>query len=350
MDEKNIFIALSYYPYRPNKNPKENHFTEALVYILRTDKELLKEIIKKFLDLNGNSTRFLDKLEPDELEIITQEPERIEYGKIISDIEIKVGNKLWIMFENKIDSKLGPKQLEKYIMLLKQSNIKHKFLFFITLFPEKVSKRVSDSEYFIPIIWSEIYEAIKSRFKKVKNNEQKNYLKQFIKYMEMNEMGAFEGFDQKELDIWIKYQKFNKELENFMPKVKQLFLDKGFKKLSSDSYPWNTDGRALSFRNEKNHNNTLIVGFWKYDKQDAYWKPGVYCFVDFVIKGKTWDKIKNSVPSKVYYDSKHRCLTYALLLKDVLGNEKEPEKQITNLLAFYDKALKELIKTDQKYK
>ena len=272
-------------------------------------------------------------------------------AKIKSDIEISVRKELLIVFENKIGAKEGMdnegrKQLEKYVSLLNQTKgIKNKFLFFITLFPERVKKKVTDSKYYNEIIWSEIYGVIKSHIKEVKcvevNEVVKKYLlEQFIEYMEAEKMGSFEGFDTNELDVLIKYGQFKENLEKFMPKLKMHLSDGGFKRNGSK----NTDiCRHWILKNKKISKQNFGAGFYLWNKEDLSWKPGLYCFV-YILTDKYKGQYKplNDVPNKAYIDE-HGGISYGELLKDVLGNKTTPEGQVKKLLAFYDKALKEII-------
>jgi len=345
---KNVFTALSNYVPREKSNPKENHFTEAFKFIIENDEKLLTKIIRRVLQLNNKDIGFIDKLDFSNVQIISQEQHETSMGRIISDIEIKVGKQLWIIIENKLGAKEGEDdqgrtQLEKYIFLLDEDkSLKNRYLFFITLTPENVSTKVGANQYYVSTIWSEIYEVIRSHTKEVSDTRDRYLLGQFVDYMGVEDMGAFEGFDNNDLDVWVRYKKFNENLEKFIPKLKA-HIEKKEYVLFNQKFPEYSHGRILNFKSKKNPTDRLALGFWRVDKQSSGLKPGVYCILDYFVTNKHWPKTKEA-EGAVY--SNGDSLEYISLLDDVLGKEKDPEVQIEKLLAFYDKALTEILNSE----
>jgi hypothetical protein len=354
MSGENIFISLSLYSPSLEANPKENHFTEAFSFLVSKQKPLLKTIIKQVLEYKGRDSKLIEKMDCNKMEIRTQVENLLSGKKTISDIQIST-DEFVILIENKIDSKEGEDedgntQLEKYIKLL--DIIKGKrdgYLFYITLNPEDVKRSVELSEYFIHITWSEMFDFLNEYTKNITNETDKWILSQFLEYMKCMGMGSFEGFKQDELEAWLKMDEFDKGAEKLLNEVKRLLITlkyDGIELKRSKEFRY----IEFAYKNFRKSEAVGYIGLYKWQGNDPgyiNYPRGVYCFVDFKAKGNVaWTNDSQPRPGQVYFSERTR-ITYDFMLSDLIGNEKNPEKQIKLILEFYKKGLTAIEKTKE---
>lgn len=166
---------LKLYKNNSNKIPLEDFNTECFSGILRLFPDILNEFITTFLQLPD-----------DKYKIETQSRERIE-GDQNCIIDFVVRGKKHICFiENKIESKEGANQLNKYARVLEQNYSDYeKYLFYCTKYSEP--KNQKGDYHFKQFKWYEIAKFLK-RFDK---NELINDYIQFLKYHRMEQDNTF---------------------------------------------------------------------------------------------------------------------------------------------------------------
>ena len=191
----------------------EDYFTHILAFILRKDKEVIREFLRLF-ELNIDFKKY---------EIFTQQND--EKTKKRPDIEIQLrtsGNVISIFIENKIDSVVYEEicedvetktekienQLERYSQIQKKrietKEINKGFVFLLTRDYEHVEDQIYNIIFlnthnkFKHVYWSEIYKLFNDFQPK---NEVLRFLKyEFISLMESENMESFKGLKEKDLD------------------------------------------------------------------------------------------------------------------------------------------------------
>jgi len=199
----NIFVGLTKYSETPQTTQKENQFTEALAYILSRDKILLNRFLKYCFNIQISKPI-----------IKTQASYNLENRKQRPDMEIR-GDDTLIFIENKVNSGLNTRQIEKYLAILKNNDVKKYKLMILTKNVEDNISRTIRNNHIIQKRWMDLYGLFQKYLSHNKSKVQ-FLLEDFLEFMERENMKPFETLKKDELDSW---KKFN----NLVSKFESLF-------------------------------------------------------------------------------------------------------------------------------
>ncbi len=192
-----LYRRLQSYSPRPEKNPKEDFFTEALVHLVDTTLGLHQEYVKFLAELAfGEGTVELDG---SEMQIDTQS--RLKSGGR-PDVRIAVYGEddeltLCIICEHKLEASEGWKQLLDYMKELEKVKAERKILAYITYdsVEQKSIDGVEKSEEtkFLHLRWSAVYGFLK-QFAQSHFLENRAYYDEFLIYMQELKMDPITSF------------------------------------------------------------------------------------------------------------------------------------------------------------
>ena len=199
---------LKLYKSNSLKTPLEDFTTELFVGVLNYDTFLKQKFFEEFLKSKSNN-----------LKIQTQKKYKLkDYSDCIVDIVIENESELYFI-ENKVNSKEGYKQLERYSLVL--DKFKEKGYETRLMYCSKISeKKEIKSHKFKQFTWHYLSEFIKSNSKEKLSTEFRRYLKQ-------NDMGTDMTIKSNDLvtleNITKVFNLMNRNLENVFSNFKKRF-------------------------------------------------------------------------------------------------------------------------------
>jgi hypothetical protein len=200
---------------------KENFTTELLALLLSSNKLLCSQIVY----------RLFNEKAPEALsQNFTIETQQYFEGGNIVDMLIR-NDRYFIIFENKTGSQLGESQLERYyeILQMEKKFTKRKVLLvYIDIdMPDVVpieQNNACESSEFKKMEWKDVWNMLKEIEKSHGSSldyATKVLLKEFFGWMEVNDMGGFEGFKADDLGAWPRYIRLKHKLESIIKSLKK---------------------------------------------------------------------------------------------------------------------------------
>ncbi len=333
----NIFIELNKYRPRENLTPEENFFTQSFKIILEQYREIAKEIIT-FLSNN--------KIQPN----YKFETQKV-YEKSIVDMVITGHNHNKLLLEIKVEAgESSDKQIQKYL------NLQKGYVAVISKYDINPIIIKHKEQYLGLFYWSSIHSLIKKYI--YKNNIQKDeLLYQFLSYMESKGMNSFDGISTTvHYSTWANYQNMFLTFRNILTEIQEHF-NKFHYELSGikEKYQW-CDAHFTFFPQNrlkafKKFKITPYIGIFIYDEK--IWKSGyqidykndVYLYIEFVNGNNSFgDENISEIKRGVFYSRYTSHWIIETPLKNVIGKESNPDRQIKKIIEFYMSSLKLLNK------
>lgn len=192
MNKDSLFKRLQSYTPRLDRNPKEDFFTEAFVYAIQCDPNLLR----KYVEFLSSDIEFPWIIEDDDsITIETQ----IQYDRNRPDVTIQVfdesyNQKFVIICEHKLDANEGDSQLSRYSDVLDNDSCDEtKLLVYITKYYES---EIEEYEFNIPfnyLRWSDIYNWIDS-LSELSEDFLVNQIKKYMEELKMPDVKMIDPF------------------------------------------------------------------------------------------------------------------------------------------------------------
>ncbi|WBW96230.1 PD-(D/E)XK nuclease family protein [Oceanirhabdus sp. W0125-5] len=230
-----------------NKTPLEDFTTEILVGLLESDASLLDKFTNNILDVQGENFRIRSQKKyyvKDDMDCI---------------IDVVIENDEVLCFlENKVNSKEGYKQLQRYTTLLnnieKEQN-KKVYLRYCTKYYDE--KDITDID-FKQFRWNHIY-------KFLSDYSEDKFVKEYMDFLRSENMAGADNFNIQDLmvlsNINSTFSKINQCIDTIKPKFKELFgqpsRSTGVNTLGENNGYWIWSNKKLA-----DGQVVINLGFW----------------------------------------------------------------------------------------
>jgi len=300
LESQNIFIAVSKYPYNPNRTPRENQHTAFFAYMLNRDKALLHNLVNTLL---STKSRYIKKLQPEDYaEVIIHKSESLDGQIRYPDMKIRtLDSRLTIYVENKIDS-LERKseegsQLIDYLNIAKANSSNENFVIYLTKSYEPLPKEIEEDEYFAgKFLWGKISTIIRE----YDSTNHDNITSEFLDYMKECEMTESNGFDKEYTEHWMAFNKFRNIINEFLEELEYKFKERGYKVEDDDEYTYSLRTISKSYWNIKKDDRFFIdFGFHLVPDPNNSDQNNIYLITELVMRREFYDIFESKVETQL---------------------------------------------------
>lgn len=238
-----LFVRLSKYAPRAGKSAIENFFTELVGHLLAQEDAARQEFLW-FLPSN-----LADSLR--DAQVTTQystESRNIDLAHLRPDLVLRSGG-LELIVENKVDDKLEEKQLRQYLDYAQER--RHAYVVVASRAHNPTVEKFQHNPQFPRFEGEILWWQVADRWSKRRTDFSDKYLIEgVLEFMEENQMGAFEPFQQKEIsapNLWRAFvKKRDQLLSRLSMKIGQATLLEACGLRSRGVYPDGETAGALS--------------------------------------------------------------------------------------------------------
>lgn len=344
----NIFFGLTKYSDTKFTTQLENQFTESIAYLLSKDSKLFTFFLNKLVK---------EKLGKREKAIITQSREKLEDRDRVPDIKI-LGEQLIVLIENKINSQLESKQINRYLKILNDSEANKKYMVIITRKAENLN--LSDKKIKIRYIrWIDVYNILSNYLHRgyaKAESLSKLLIKDFLLFMEDKGMKPFETIISDELNAWKKTKALIEKIRLVIDEI-QIELKK--RKYICSKVTTSHESVQMRFRPAKvNQKKWIKKGLGKnlkimfsldFDKEDEelyvwcsfYFRTSAKYFEEYIETSKAKKRVYKNLENKGFEIINRRIFEKSACLAELIENTMG-EKQKEKIVGFFMSALDDL--------
>jgi hypothetical protein len=212
MMPNDLFVRLSKYAPRAGKSAIENFFTELVGHLLAQEDAALQEFLG-FLPSN-----LADGLR--DAKVTTQystESRNIELARLRPDLVLR-SSAAELIVENKVDDKLEEKQLRQYLDYAQER--RHAYVVVASRAHNSTVEKFEHNPQFPRFEGEILWWQVADRWSKRRTDFSDKYLIEgVLEFMEENQMGAFEPFQQEEMSAPSLWREFVKKRDQILSRL-----------------------------------------------------------------------------------------------------------------------------------